>query len=261
MSIPVFPQDLPIEAFRAYFRAEGPFAAYGLKNIKERYEWQSPDSAERFLPFDQSLSKFEYTCQLKAEFARRWRHGPEPHAELAEFVVKEWGKIISNNTETMLAHRINAERREPELKLKGIASLSKILMMADPERFAIYDSRVAASLISIQLLHGSENGIIFPFTTGQNALITAFAKITPASALRREKPGWIFLRKDEGYRTYLDILHRLSAEFDAPIQHLEMSLFGDAENLALQTGRVERPHWPARRRAKTSRATSTALAP
>lgn len=238
LSIPVSPQDLPIEAFRAYYAAEGPFAEYGLETLEERYEWQSPDAAAHYLPFDPSLSTFEYTCQLKVEFARRWKHGPEDHAELAEFVVKDWGRIRRNALDVMVAHRINAERREPELKIKGIASLSKILMTADPERFAIYDSRVATSLISIQLLHGSESGIIFPLPTGQNRLIQTFAENTADKILKRERPGWILLPKNDGYRTYLDILHRLSAEFDAPIQHLEMSLFGDAENLARQAGRV-----------------------
>lgn len=238
MSIPVSPQDLPIEAFRAYYAAEGPFAEYGVKGLEGRYFWKLPKAGSKYIEYDPALSNFENTCRLKAELARRWKEGPETHAELAEFVVKGWGGIGRNSPATMIAHRLNAERPDPELKFDGIASLSKILVLADPARYSIYDSRVSIALTSIQLLYGPETGIIFPFGIGQSKLFKTFKKTTPHEGLVRDFPHWIALEEDDGYRTYLDILHRLSAEFDAPIQHLEMSLFGDAENLARQAGRV-----------------------
>ena len=93
-----------------------------------------------------SYSELDRNIELKRELHARFKHAPRDARErLVRYYVTTWGGI-KIGTETF--RRYACERTEPLAGsgLDGIASRSKALVLHDPSRYAIYDSRVAATL-------------------------------------------------------------------------------------------------------------------
>ena len=93
-----------------------------------------------------SYSELDRNIELKRELHERFENAPSDEREkLVRYYVTTWGGI-KIGTETF--RRYACERTEPLAGsgLDGIASRSKALVLHDPSRYAIYDSRVAVSL-------------------------------------------------------------------------------------------------------------------
>ena len=94
--------------------------------------------------------------------------------ELFGWIVHEWGGISGgkNNIEKLLKIGLDAIN-EPNLKFDRIASTSKILSFYNPDKYVIYDARIAYSLNAIMLIEGASN-MFFPIPLGKNSKMNAF---------------------------------------------------------------------------------------
>ena len=112
----------------------------------------------------------------------------------------------------------------------------------DPERFAIYDSRVAAALNALQVIRNVENGMVFNVPQGRNKIVGDLAKKRGFSQDERFKKqtlvaerGWLQIRLDDTYEVYCQfmraVLEKLPRE---KLYRLEMLLFASAESLAIE---------------------------
>ena len=163
--------------------------------------------------------------------------------KLATWIVENWGKIHGNKPKTIESHVRLVNQDEPVTPIKGVASYSKILAIKDPNRYAIYDARVAAALNAIQLLCApivpSFNKIHFPYLAGRNSIIEGtrekpgFVKIANKKKLLSMKFGVI--RPQDTYGTYLSLLDGIAGSFEAVnILDVEMVLFSEAPSLCKQ---------------------------
>ena len=110
---------------------------------------------------------------------------------------------------------------------KGISSYSKILSVSNPNVYAIYDARVAASLNAIQLLAVSAPIVRFPIPPTKSEAVKRLA-----NTLRSERS--IDIIRDEAYLAYLEVLRAVRRQLNQKYQlwELEMVLFALAPRLA-----------------------------
>lgn len=185
----------------------------------------------------------EQTIELKARLAEEWKQSdPNSKLKLAHKIVYEWGGVRRNQPETLKRYVERADMAAPPLPLAGIASYSKIFTIADPERYVIYDARVAAALNAVQLLHYDAGGhyICFNYVPGRNVTINGengFVK--RFSRQRLIAMGWQPVRRDDTYQTYLTLLKTLSKKRGEPLHSFEMTLFANAVELCRQAMQLE----------------------
>lgn len=150
------------------------------------------------------LTPFERELHLKKIVGQKLRDtlnsNPNLFDELSLWVIKEWGGIrAAKNEKTTALVRIFL--KENRIKFTRIASLSKVLAFMYPDRYIIYDSRVAYAINWIIL---SENAGLkhFPVPLGRNSKMSAF----DMNVLIRIKNMQHYLpvnRKDLGNRKFI----------------------------------------------------------
>ena len=113
--------------------------------------------------------------------------------------------------------------------ISGIASWSKLLAIRDPERFAIFDARVAVALNALQIVQDHERPIFFPTLPSKNTQIGKFhdfMKDRDHGDAHKAFPA-------RAYGIYLRVLAEVAQQLDLPaIDQIEMLLFAQAEDLA-----------------------------
>lgn len=184
----------------------------------------------------------ELTVQLKRHLHGRW--SLSDHAEklrLANWVISDWGGITANHPTTIERHLHLVEDDEPEKPWNGIASYSKVLAIADPERYAVFDCRVAVSLNAIQLMQGIHI-LAFKYPVGRNTELTpdkgriGFTHIFTPEYL--EDKGFVKIRPRYTYRIYTELLHAVREQTGRSILATEMDLFARAEDFSRMTRRM-----------------------
>lgn len=246
-----------IQTMKTYFMAETkPFNGLGLKGLdaeKSTYVWpktypniQKPVKLDG-LNIDLEKSKFHQNIKLKEQISKLWMNGDK--RIIAEWIVRNWGGIKGNRPETLdryvsIIQNNNGHKGNGGFgkQIKGVASYSKILMATNPEKYAIYDARVAVSLNAIQLIDKTENGLAFNYLSGRNRItgdnskkrgFSSDPKYKVASLIKTH--GFSRIQRDGTYGVYLDLLHKVKTHFpDYKLYHLEMALFADAEALVLK---------------------------
>ena len=96
----------------------------------------------------------------------------EKFNKLCLWIVKDWGGIKTGSVSAikeLVENFLNSEKPQ----YKRIASTSKVGAFMYPEKFLIYDSRVAYSLNWIILSEGAGN-YFFPIPSGRNSKMMAF---------------------------------------------------------------------------------------
>ena len=126
----------------------------------------------------------------------------------------------------------------PPVRLRqgGIASLSKVLCIVNPDLYAIYDARVAAALNAVQLKAQLDCGMAFRYVTGRNVTIhgrrddngrlltKGFVHQYPYKKLRH--CGWTSPKHGQNYWDYLGLLHACRQRIKGyRLSELEMALF------------------------------------
>lgn len=218
------------KALNAFLAGDGVFEGLGLERLHTLYVWPKRGQFPNLDDFQFHGTNYEKNIRLKEVFADLWCDGDR--VMLAHWIVNKWGGIRRNNDETIRGYVSRIEQEDFPSELSGVASYSKILAFIQPEKFAIYDARVAASLNGIQLLFGVDKGSIWNNLQGRNKKIEEFKK-TLAGSQALERRGWRKLDKHKCYTFYNDELKSALSNFpDYKLFHLEMLLFATAEIIA-----------------------------
>lgn len=123
-----------------------------LRRVVDAVEWYAwPIDAERLHAQTgitlRSYSVLDRNIELKRKLHARFRNAPGDDRErLVDYYVRTWGGIIRIAEETLWRYAREHPAKLADEGLTNIASRSKALVLHDPSRYAIYDSRVAVSL-------------------------------------------------------------------------------------------------------------------
>ena len=223
----------------------GPFLAFfrNVERLDELYHWPEPQRLPpgcAGLPIDLYCSAAQWHLAAKRYLSGAWSNAASTQARpsrftLARWIVNEWGGIRQNKRETIQRYIKQSQLNCPATPFKGISSYSKVYAIARPQTFAIYDSRVAASLNALQVLDEARLRacFAFPYIKGQNSTINRFqAQFSPE---RLARAGWRGIERAEAYQLYLWVLRLGELGTDAEtLQKREMLLFAMAERLCKQ---------------------------
>jgi hypothetical protein len=180
----------------------------------------------------------EQNVALRQHLKERWESADvQERLRLATWIIADWGGIRTNNPTTIAGYVEMAEMLDPTTPYKGVSSYSKVLSMRDPGKFAIYDSRVAASLNAIQLVQfvqGASAGFLaFPCPPSRNGEVKQFRGMYTRNILA-DSFGFQLLKEDNAYNLFLLLLAELEKQMGKTILEIEMELFGRSEGFCRQ---------------------------
>lgn len=207
-------RKMPILGADVWRRACAPL----LARVERDYEWAIPRNPP--IPFQPNGNALTDNLALRAALHEVWREAPARRAEVSEWFVREWGGIRGNHANTIAGHVLAVTNGGPA-RLRAVSSWSKVAVLADPNRYAIYDARVAFALNALQVLEHGHIVEQFPVPPGRNTEINRAIDILAL-------PGVRYSTTRVAYERYLEILGYLGQ----PLQMAEMALFASAEQLA-----------------------------
>ncbi|AQT45939.1 hypothetical protein BBC0244_022870 [Bartonella apihabitans] len=148
--------------------------------------------------------------------------------DIIKWYIYSWGGIKRNSLETIRNYTYSSTECIISKEDRGISSWSKALSIRNPKKFCIYDSRVASSLNSLQLIHNFDDPIYFPALTSRNKIILKSIKNR-----KYLKESWQKSDKKTFYNYYLNLLDSIALKVGNGVDKhdIEMLLFADAENL------------------------------
>lgn len=206
-----------------------------IPELKITYSWKIP-KITGFSSANQNnyLRNLEFKSFLKT----RWddAQADADRLEIARIIISEWGGVRANREETLIKYVKAINLASPPTPIKGVASYSKLFAIINPEKFAIYDARVAACLNAIQINSYSTKGLAFNYIDGRNNIVgnsnkkIGFTQEKRFSTRELVKSGWSQIRRNETYKRYLDLLSLcLKERPQYSLTSLEMALFSNAE--------------------------------
>lgn len=244
---PVLPTGV-VDNFVSFFSGTG-LSEFGLSKLPTSYNWPMPSSLkgvfEGFVDEEdfEGLADggYETNCMLKRLLNKRWLAAPEDRLKLAAWVISDWGGVRRNLDETLQNYVQMAEEDYPETPIKGVASYSKLLSVSNLHKYAIYDARVAVALNAAQYLMDGDR-VFFPYIPGRNKITgdvsknRGFSRQAAFSKEALQRQGWSVIAPRHAYQCYLRLLHHVQIKLpkQPPLYDLEMTLFSQAESLALQ---------------------------
>lgn len=216
-----------VKALCGFFEREIPL-------LPRRYDWRIP----KIDGFAQSGERgYQPNLDLKVHLKQQWEAGSlERRLHLAKVIVSEWGGVRGNRLETLRRYVISVSEGAPCMPLKGVASYSKIFAVVNPERFAIYDARVAACINAIQINAGLARGTAFNYVPGRNNIVgnalkrIGFTHDPKFSVKHLVASGWAPIKRDQTYAEFLNVMSLCLQEMRCfSLVTLEMALFCNAE--------------------------------
>ena len=203
--------------------------------LNDWYIWREIN--EEKLPLGIVLPKgnqYIKNLSLKKQLNKCWRETQDNKVkfELIEYYISTWGGIRTNSEETMMEYSTLSAAQLIKFGKKGIASWSKAIVVHDPEKYAIFDARVAISLNCIQKLHNLNEPILFPILPSRNKKVTLGNKLIRQTA---KTESWKKTYYETFYKQYLNILKSVANELSSDISTIEMLLFAKAEELVDKT--------------------------
>lgn len=216
-----------VSALCRFFRREIP-------RLPLTYDWRIP-SIEGFAQAGQV--GYQPNLDLKEYFKGKWEAASnDDRLWIAKAIVSDWGGVGANRPETLKRYVDALLAAAPSTPLQGVASYSKIFAVVHPNRYAIYDARVAACLNAVQINAGIERGVAFNYVPGRNNVVgNAFLKRGFTQEIRFSpkklvQSGWSPVRRNQTYQKYLEVLELCRAALpDFKLVSLEMALFANAE--------------------------------
>jgi hypothetical protein len=205
-----------------------------LDENNDWYKWREID--ETLLPPGIILPKgnqYIKNVMLKKELNKKWQNASdhEERKQLTKYYIETWGGIHSNSEDTLDTY----VRSSPDVIIsrgsQGIASWSKALCVKNPNKYAIFDARVSASLNSLQLVNKVNDVVLFPVLTSRNKTIEKGNKLLKETG---ENLKWRNVSKNSFYREYLGQITKIAEERGIFIFTIEMLLFAKAEELIRQ---------------------------
>lgn len=238
MTIP----DALIEAATEYVAAH--------RDSLSSFDWDVRSSAWRSLGTGFPHQKYandlaQQNIELKWHLAKHWASAAlDEKIRIATWIVSDWGGIRRNAEMTILAYVNQADAERPATPFTGISSYSKVLAIKDPDRYAIFDARVAASINAIQILGVSRkkqnpsNSLAFAIPAGRNSVVTDFRNnIGSLASLARG--GFTPVEADTTFGTYLRLLSEVKRRVGSlSLLQIEMVLFARAPSLCDEARRV-----------------------
>jgi hypothetical protein len=139
-------------------------------NLDIDYDWDIPKTIP--IPFVRgTVSCAQANMRLRRGLRNSWINEPARRYELANWYVGVWGGIRRNKIETIQAYCDSSEEQLASSTWKGVATWSKILAIRNPDKYAIYDARVGAALLALQLLQRTTIPILFSHVPSRNKAI------------------------------------------------------------------------------------------
>ncbi len=231
-------------ALTKYFQGTEPFNGLGLEEVRSSYKWKLPKTSFNGEQVVTSGTNFEENVRLKLFLNKIWNEEEWSRRKIVGWIISDWGGIRSNKQSTLEKYYKHSLQENPETPLTGIASFSKVLAIKDPLKYAIYDARVAVGLNAIQMILAVTSGEIFPYLSGRNKITgdwsakppRGFSKSKEAAITTLTHPpyNWKKIPRRDVYERYLELLQSISKNLDVPLYELEMTLFSQAEELAIR---------------------------
>ena len=231
-------------ALTKYFQGTEPFNGLGLEEVRSSYKWKLPKTSFNGEQVVTSGTNFEENVRLKLFLNKIWNEEEWSRRKIVGWIISDWGGIRSNKQSTLEKYYKESLQENPKTPLTGIASFSKVLAIKDPLKYAIYDARVAVGLNAIQMILAVTSGEIFPYLSGRNKITgdwsakppRGFSKSKEASITTLTYPpyNWKKIPRSDAYERYLELLQLISKNLDVPLYELEMTLFSQAEELAIR---------------------------
>ena len=211
------------------------YAKEFIDSENDWYSWREinedklPNGIE--LPLGNQYNK---NLVLKQELNNKWKNSEthEEKLELIKYYIATWGGIHTNSKESMNEYAILSARELIKKGKKGIASWSKAIVIHDPNKYAIFDARVAISLNCIQKLYNIENKVLFPVLSSRNKIVARGNKLITETA---KTENWKKVNEEIFYDQYIEILEKVANEFNINVSTVEMLLFAKAEKLVEET--------------------------
>ncbi len=173
----------------------------------ENYHWDIPEKCPIKIP---QKSNHEQNIFLKHNLNQALEN--DYNLEKSYWIIQEWGGIKSlkrsdRNNETIIHLRKQLERKKLSRKtFTTISSMSKIASFLEPEKYAIYDSRVIYALNWI-LFTCSDIKQLFPQPNGRNSEL---AKYDLQTIIRLKDDGHEYRSYKYAYHEYCELLQHLS---------------------------------------------------
>ena len=215
---------------------------FGVRCMRHGYSWKIPPRPSFAGDCEwPEGSDYPANVRLKTVLHQLWGRQEVDRFELSKWVVSDWGGVRGNRPETIFKYIDFAESSKVPPGLSGVASYSKILSIVQPERFAIYDARVAVAINAAQMMFGSP-GMAFPYIPGRNKITgnslsrQGFSQISDFSTAALVRRGWQEVSKANAYEIYLNLLQELRERFSKSVKifDMEMTFFSQAEKLVLE---------------------------
>lgn len=186
-------------------------------------------SIDEFNDFCENHQWYDANVKLRKLFAEYFSAN-EMDLPVAKWIVQAWGGINGNHEQRLSEYlkRYFSTNSEMEYPQQGIATYSKLLAFRHPDKFAIFDARVAASINAILIMTDGDRkpDRIFPLLPTQNGQVRNFN-----TQLQQMQIPPI----DDFYQAYLNLLKQAAGVLDTEnglaLLDVEMLLFGNAERL------------------------------
>lgn len=207
------------------------------------FDWGVRSSAWRSLGTGFPHQKYandlaQQNIELKWHLAKHWASAAlDEKIRIATWIVSDWGGIRRNSEMRILGYVNQADAERPATPFAGISSYSKILAIKDPDRYAVFDARVAASINAIQLLDVSRrrltpsDALAFAIPAGRNSAVTDFRNNDGALASLARR-GFALVETDSIYGAYSRLLNDIKCRVGGlSLLQIEMVLFARAPAL------------------------------
>lgn len=214
------------------------------------FDWGVRSSAWRSLGTGFQHQKYandlaQQNIELKWHLAKHWASAAlDEKIRIATWIVSDWGGIRRNAEMTILAYVNQADAERPATPFTGISSYSKVLAIRDPDKYAIFDARVAASINAIQILgvgrkqQNPSNSLAFAIPAGRNSVVIDFRN-NVGSLASLARGGFTPVEADTTYGTYLRLLSEVKRRVGSlSLLQIEMVLFARAPSLCDEARRV-----------------------
>lgn len=207
-----------------------------ISNLKYKYSWKiNYNDIPVPIIFQLNDTSYDQNKKLRLTLSAYFASCDDKQKQtILTWYIRNWGGIRTTKDKTIEIYTTSNEDDIIARKTKGISSWSKALSIRDPKKFAIYDTRVASSLNSLQIIYDVDDKIYFPHLSSRNTVIRVSNE-----KRKRLKKLWKNGEKIDFYRLYLGILDELVEKIGNGIDahDIEMLLFADAEELVGQASK------------------------
>jgi hypothetical protein len=186
--------------------------------------------------FQNINTSFQRNIELKNRLHQIWLNSnQELKGNIIEYYIKIWGGIRGNSPETMEFYRTATTEALLNGPFGRISSWSKALVIHNPMRFLIYDSRVAISLNCLQARFNLENEEKIRFVIPQPNVRNGHPRRQVINQFQNENCNnynfWLNVNVETQYYTYLELLEQvqINSGFDKCL--IEMVLFQITDQL------------------------------